>query len=166
MKKSNNNSNEDRGLTLVEVLVATSIILIFLVALFLTHNLYLKIAFSNRSAVKAIALAEESLEAMRFLRDSSWSANLVPLSLGTNYGMIFGLGTWQTTTTDIWVDDTFERVITLSAVYRDASGGIVSTGGTLDPDTLLVVSRVSWPNNSGATTTKSISTYLTNLFEN
>lgn len=163
MEKSNQKS--DLGLTLVEVLLATSIILVFLLAIFGVHNLYLRTAFSNGEILKAVGLAEESLEAMRFLRDVSWDDNIAPLILGTDYDLVFSAGSWQVTTADNWVDNIFERTVRLSAVYRDASGDIVSSGGTLDPNTLLVVSSVSW-SNGVATTTKSISTYLTNLFDN
>ncbi len=157
------NKNSSSGLTLVEVLIATSIMLAFLLALFGVQNLYLKTAFSSGEVIQATELAEESLEVMRFLRDSSWDANIVPLSLGVNYGLVLDAGTWQATTTNIWVDGTFERTVVLSAVYRDSSGDITSGGGgTLDPGTLLVVSNVSWWKD-GATTTKSISTYLTDL---
>jgi len=159
---NNLNKNSSSGLTLVEVLIATSIILAFLLALFGVHNLYLKTAFSNGEVIQATELAEESLEVMRFLRDSSWDANIVPLSLDVNYGLVLDLGTWQATTTNIWVDNTFERTVVLSAVYRDPSGDIAPGGGTLDPGALLVVSNVSWWKD-GATTTKSISTYLTDL---
>ena len=153
------------GLTLVEVLVATSIILVFLLAFFGAYNLYLRAAFSNGEVVKAIGLAEEGVEALRFIRDSSWSIKIVPLSLDTDYYLIFQGGEWQTSSTNIFVDNLFERKVRLSAVYRDASRDIVSSGGTLDPDTRLVISSVSWL-KAGATTTKSISTYLTNIFAN
>src|SRR3989338_1492247 len=86
MNNSNKSSNE--GLTLVEVLIATSIISAFLLALFGVHNLYLKTALSNGEVIKATGLAEESLEVMRFLRDSSWSANIAPLSLGRIEGRL------------------------------------------------------------------------------
>jgi len=162
--KRNPNKNSNPGLTLVEVLIATSIILVFLLALFGVHNLYLRTALSNGEVIKATELAEESLEVMRFLRDSDWATNIASLSLDTNYFLVFGAGNWQTTTANIWVDNTFERKVVLSAVYRDGSGDIVSSGGTLDPDTILVVSSVSW-SKVGATTTKSVSTYLTNLFD-
>lgn len=158
------NRNFNNGLTLVEVLIATSIILVFLLALFGAHSLYLRTAFSNGEVIKAAELAEESLEAMRFLRDSSWNTNIASLTLETDYGLIFSAGSWQVSATDIWVDSIFERTVTLSAVYRDASGDIVSSGGTLDPNTVLVASSVSW-SERGATTTKSISTYLTNLLD-
>ncbi|MEX2013414.1 MAG: prepilin-type N-terminal cleavage/methylation domain-containing protein [Parcubacteria group bacterium] len=156
--------NLNDGLTLVEVMIATSIILVFLLALFGIHNMYLKTAFSGAKAVKAAYLAEESLEVMRFMRDSSWDENILPLALETNYGLVFNAGVWQTTTTDIWMDNLFERTVLLSAVYRDISGDVVSSGGTLDPDTRMVTVTVSWENGTG-TTTKSISTYITNLFD-
>ena len=162
MKNSSRNLN--LGLTLVEVLIAASIILAFLLALFGVHSLYLKTAFSNGKVIKAAGLAEESLEVIRFLRDSSWDTNIASLAFNTDYSLIFDAGGWQVVTSNIWVDNLFERKVRLSAVYRDASGEIVSSGGTLDPDTVLVVSTVSW-SSGGATTTKSISTYLTNLLD-
>ncbi|KKU20949.1 MAG: hypothetical protein UX31_C0024G0018 [Candidatus Nomurabacteria bacterium GW2011_GWA1_46_11] len=165
MKRSSKSLDGHRGMTLVEVLIATSIILVFLLALFGVHNLYLKTAFSSGNVVKAVELAEESLEVMRFLRDSSWSANIATLSLDTDYYLTFGQGEWQVTTSNIWVDNIFEREIRFSAVYRDASGDIVPSGGVFDLGTLLVVSSVSWSSSAG-TTTKSISTYLTNIFDN
>lgn len=162
----NLNKNPNSGLTLVEVLIATSVILVFLLAFSSVHNLYLKTAFSNGEVIKATELVEESLEVVRFLRDSSWNTNITPLSLDTDYHLVFEGGEWQVTTTEALIDNLFERVVTLSAVYRDdVSADIVSGGGTLDPGTLLVVSSVSW-SSGGATTTKSISTYVTNIFTN
>ncbi|MDO8569949.1 MAG: prepilin-type N-terminal cleavage/methylation domain-containing protein [bacterium] len=160
----NLNKNAHPGLTLVEVLIATSIILVFLLAFFGVHNLYLKTAFSNGEIIKATALAEESLEVIRFLRDSSWDTNIVPLSLDVDYYLVFVGGVWQVTTANIFIDNIFERKVRFSAVYRDSSGDIVASSGTIDTNTLLVVSSVSWLNGV-ATTTKSISTYLTNLFD-
>lgn len=163
MKSIKNNLNH--GLTLVEVLIATSIILVFLMALLGAHNLYFQTALANGEVVKGAYLAEEGVEVVRFLRDSSWDTNIAPLVLDTDYYLVWTGGTWQTTTTQSLIDSVFERTITLSAVYRDVSADIVSSGGTLDPNTLLVVSSVSWPKN-GVTVTKSISTYLTNIFDN
>lgn len=149
---------------MVEVVIAAAIILVAVVTLLGVHNLYLKVALSSGNAAKAAYLAEEGIEAVRYLRDSSWSANIASLSLGVPYGVVFSGGNWATTTTNIYVEN-FQRTLVFSSVSRDSSGDIVSSGGTLDPDTLLLVSSVSWP-SSGATTTQSISTYLTNLYEN
>ncbi len=157
--------NFNLGLTLVEVLIAASIILIFLLALFGVNSLYLKTAFSNGEVVKATMLAEESLEAVRFLRNSSWNVNIEPLSLDTDYFLTFASGSWGVDTTNIFIDNLFERKLRLSSVYRDINGDIVSSGGTLDSNTLLVVSSVSWQAGE-ATTTRSISTYITDLYDN
>ena len=157
--------NLNTGLTLVEVLIATSIILTFLVTLFGVHNIYLKTVSFNVESVKAIYLAEEGLEVVRFLRDSSWTDNISTLALDTDYYLVFESGTWQTTSTNTLIDDTYDRTITLSEVYRDASGDIVSSGGTLDQETKLVTSSVSWENRS-VTSTKFVSTYIVNLFNN
>ena len=157
--------NLNDGLTLVEVMIATSIILVFLLALFGTHNMYLKTAFSGAKTVKAAYLAEEGIEVIRFLRDSSWETNILALSTAIDYSLVFESGLWRSTTTDVFIDDIFERKIVLSEVYRNSSAEIVSSGGTLDPDTRMITVIVSWGNGT-ATTTKSISTYITNLFDN
>jgi len=137
----------NKGLTLVEVVIASAIILAAVVGLLSVHSLYLKVALANAQTVKAAYLAEEGLEEIRFLRDSSWSINIANLTSTTTY------------------IDGFQRTITLDAVYRDSSDDIVSAPGTLDANTKLVSASVSWP-KGGATTTKTISTYLTNIYEN
>ena len=136
-----------RGLTLVEVVIASAIILAAVVALLGVHSLYLKTALENAQTVKATYLAEGGLEEIRYLRDDSWSANILNLTSTATYF------------------DNFQRTITLGAVYRDNNDDIISSGGTLDPNTKLVTAAVSWL-KAGATTTKSISTYLTNIYEN
>ena len=153
------------GITLVEVVVATSVSLIVLISLFAAHSSYLKTAFATGSAVKASYLAEEGLEAIRFLRDSSWTTNIAPLNVGSNYYLTFSLGTWSVGTVNVFIDSVFERQFVLSDVYRDSSFRIVSSGGTLDPQTKKVTVNVSWKKGV-ATTTKTISTYITNLWDN
>ena len=132
---------------MVEGVIAAAIILGAVLALLGVHNLYLKTALSNGEALKAVYLAEEGIENIRFLRDVSWSTN------------ISGLTSLSTTI------DNFYRTVTLSEVNRDANSDIVSSGGTVDINTKLVVSSVSWWNGV-STTTKSISTYITNLYAN
>lgn len=155
--------NFQSGLTLVEVVIASAIILTAVLTLLGVHNFYLKSALSNAETVKAVHLMEEGIEAMRYFRDDSWEAKVETLSLNTPYGLVLSGGTWQTTS-NLWVGS-FTRSVTLASVQRNASGDIVSSGGALDPDTLLVTATVSWPSR-GATTTKAMSTYLTNLYGN
>jgi Tfp pilus assembly protein PilV len=158
-----NIARSQKGFALVEVLIASAIILGAVLALLGVYSLYLRVALSNSEAVKAAYLAEESLEAVRFWRDVSWNNKIAPIAKGTAYGLSFALGMWATTT-DLTLGS-FERSIMISPVYRDASSDIVSSGGTLDTDTVLVTSSVSWW-KGGATTTKTVATYLTNLYGN
>ncbi len=135
-----------KGMTLVEVVIAASIILGAVLALLAVHSLYIKTALANADRIKSVLLAEEGLEDIRFLRDSSWSVNIANLSATST------------------VIDNFIRTITLSPVYRDANSDIASSG-TSDSNTKLVTSSVSWWAGS-ATSTKSLSTYITNLYGN
>lgn len=152
-----------QGLTLVEVLIASAIVLLSVVVLLGVHSLYLKTALDNGETIKAAYLAEEGVEAMRYLRDASWTMNIIPLTLDEPYGLALN-NAWATDATSMWVGS-FYRTVTLSAVERNAQDDIVSSGGTLDPNTKLLTVSVSWPSR-GATTTKTISTYLTNLHDN
>lgn len=151
-----------RGISLVEVVISTAIILFFLTALIGVHNIYLRIGLTNSSAIKAAFLAEEGVEAVRFLRDASWEDNIEVLDLDTDYFLAFSSNAWALTTDNVYIDDTLERVIQFDPVYRDAEGHIVTSGGSLDEGILLVRVLVSWAGDS-ATTTRSVSTYLTNF---
>ena len=152
------------GLSLIEVMIAASIVLVTVLALLAVFNLYFKTALTNGEAIKGAYLAEEGIEAIKFLRSSSWGNSIATLTPGTAYSVTFNGTTWQTATSNFWIDG-FDRRITLRAVYRDGNDDIVSSPGTLDLNTLLVTSSVSWL-SVGATTTKSISTYITNLYDN
>jgi len=151
------------GFTLVEVLISASIILISTVAVIGVHSLYLKTALNNAESIKATYLVEEGIEVIRFWRDSSWNNKIKSITQGTAYGLTLIGSTWSTTTNQYI--GSFQRRVTLSAVNRSASNDIVTSGGTLDPNTLLVTSSVSWA-KGGATTTKTIATYITNLYGN
>lgn len=157
-------TQRNQGITLVEVLVASAIILSAVVTLVSVHALYLRAAFTSANAMKAAYLMEEGIEAIRYLRDASWEENIGALSIGIPYGIVFANNSWEASTTAMHADG-FERKITLRTVYRDAEDDIALVGGILDPDTLLVTAQVSWWTGN-ATSTKSISTYISNLYEN
>jgi prepilin-type N-terminal cleavage/methylation domain-containing protein len=158
--------NKKKGLSLIEVLVATSIILIFFTALVSVYNSYLRSARTNINTIKAVYLADEGIEAVKFLRDSSWSTNIAPLTSGGTYYLTFATTTWNVSNSNLFIDGVFERKFSVTNVNRDpVTFDIVSSGGAIDYDTKLVNVSVSWAVN-GATTTKTVSTYITNLFAN
>ena len=152
-----------KGFSLAEAVVVAAIASSFIVVLSYVNTNYLNYAYSQSSLIQANFLAEESLEAMRFLRDKSWSANIASLTPGQDYFLYWNGSTWSATTTT-QTPSGFWRTIKVENVYRD-SGDNISSSGTLDPGTKLVTASVSW-SLKGATTTKQFQTYLANVFNN
>lgn len=155
----------NKGLSLVEVVIATSIIVAAFLSLVAVYNIYLSRTKINIQNLKAVYLAEEGIEAVKYLRDQSWSTNIVTLNTSTNYYFAFENGYWKATTTNTFIDNTYERKFILQNVNRDVTDDIVSNGGTVDSGTRLLTVSVSWF-YKGATTTKSIATYVTDVFGN
>ncbi|MEK7066025.1 MAG: hypothetical protein AAB965_00445, partial [Patescibacteria group bacterium] len=82
------------------------------------------------------------------------------------YSLAFVNSMWTSTTTGYgrYIDGDFDRTFVLSNVYRNSSDSIASSG-TLDSGTKKLVVSVSYRTLLG-TTTKTMSTYITNLFSN
>ena len=157
--------NYKKGSLLIEAVVSVSVALLMLLAIIGTFSLTLRSAIVNSDRAQAAYLEEEGLEIIRILRDDSWNGNIASHSSGTNFYLGFNGTTWKATTTDTYIDNIFERKAVLTDVYRDNNQNIVSSGGTLDTKTKKATISVSWSSAVG-TTTKSISTYFTNIFNN
>ena len=160
-----NKKYSEDGSVLLEALVVTSIFLIIILGLAGTLSFIVKASLANVMKIQASYLAEEGLEAVRLLRDASWAMNIAGEVSGVPFYLNFNGSSWVKTAVNTYVDETFERKTTFSDVYRDSSQNIVSSGGTLDPNIKKVTVAVYW-NSYGATTTRSLSTYITNVFSN
>lgn len=158
---------------MIEVVIGTTIIGVGILALVNAYNFYLQVMIHNTPNIQATYLLEESIETMRLLRDQSWNSNIATLSVASSskYYLSFSTTTskWSVTTTVLsLIDKQFERTINASSTYRNASHNIVpkgTSGSTLDASTTLITAKVSWLDNNG-TTTKTLSSYLTNIFGN
>ena len=153
------------GFVLIEALVASGILAIILAGVIGAFLFTLHSALGNTAQVQSAFLAEEGIEAVRILRDTSWTTNIASHTSGTQWYIAFGTSTWQGTSTNRYIDNTFERKVVLADVYRDSNQAITSSGGTLDTNTKKITVSISWQSN-GATTTRSLSEYLTNMFIN
>jgi Tfp pilus assembly protein PilV len=151
-----------RGFGLIEVIIAAAIIVVGILALIQGYTIYVSYAVANSHIVQSAYLAEEGLEVMTLFRDNGWTANISPLSTTTTYFLVFNGSKWATTTTPGYVDEVFERTINLQDVFRESDGSIVESGGTYDPNTRKVTVAISHRQGSG-TTTKSMSTYISNI---
>lgn len=158
---------------MVEVVVGSAIISVGILGLIGVYNYYLQIMVHNTPNIQAAYLLEEGIESARLLRDQSWNDNIATLSVATStqYYLVFNTTTskWTTTSGNVaLIDGLFDRTITASSTYRNSNHDIVpkgTSGATLDASTTLITAKVSW-RSGGATTSKSISAYLTNIFGN
>ncbi len=149
----------NKGMSLLEVVIGSAVLL-SLVSLIAVYGVHLRIALSTTPKMEAVLLAEEGLEAVRFMRDSGWSTKIATLTSNTPYYLYLSGSGWVSTTTNTYIDSIFERKFILSDVYRNGTSDIVSSG-TLDANTKKVSVSVSWSDH-GATTTTALYTYLTN----
>lgn len=152
------------GFTLVEVLVACSIISVS--TLSLMHGAQKGITLSSDALSKSQAsfLLEEGAEAVKSIRDDSWTT-ISNISPNTPYYLFFNTTSnkWELVNSNLLIDAVFERSITISSVERNSDDDIVSSGGTEDPRTKKVTVNVSW-NSSGRQMSKSLSFYLADIF--
>ena len=159
-----NKNKTNRGMGLVEIIVGSAIIMSGVMVIIATYNTYVSYALSNERNVEAGYLLEEGMEAMTFLRDKSWTANIVPLSTTTTYYLNWNGSYWATTTTAQYVDGIFLRSVGITDVKRDGSDHIASSG-TYDPNTKQISATVAyWQGH--ATTTKTIYTFISNIYGN
>lgn len=152
------------GFGLLEIVIASAIISIFVFSFIGVFQNALRVSGDSTKEIQASFLIEEGLEAVRIMRDSGWQANIAPLAPATDYYFEFANSTWQATSSNIYIDGLFERKFILNDVYRDGNDDI-AVSGTFDPNTKQVSSFVSWLGRGG-TTTRTVSTYMTNLFSN
>jgi hypothetical protein len=158
--------NSTAGFTLIEIILATSIITTFLVSISMYYKKILDVSHDTTRHIQSGFLLEEGVEVVKLLRDTSWSTKIATLSTTTTYYLYWSSGTWTSTTTKQVVENVFTRSFTVADVTRDVSDNIASSG-TFDPASKKVMFTVTWPRKgSRATTTESAETYIMNLFNN
>ncbi len=170
MNKSQRFKNEKylfrAGFGLVEAVIGIALISVFLVGITAVARFSSRLVFSAESELQATFLLEEGVDAVKGLRDASWTSNIAPLFIDTDYWLQFGGNAWALTpSVKPFIDGRFDRRVKVFTVLRDSSDDIVVSGGTADPNTKKITVSVSWFDR-GATTTETASTYISNLFSN
>ena len=153
------------GFSIVEVMVAISIAVMFFLAIYEMILFSNKITANSLRRVEAVNFAQEGVEAIRTIRDNSWSTNLAGVVNDTNYYLAILGGKWTISqTTAPLLNNIFTRTIKFYGVNRDVDGNI-SVSGTADSKTKKVVSTVSWTER-GQSYNVSLETYITNFLSN
>ena len=156
-----------KGLGLIELLITVSIISIAMFAFAQAAIVFLRAANISSQPQVAAQLAQEGIEAVRSLRNESWSANIASLTVGTQYYPIISSDSWQLDTVDPGpLQEKFTRFVKFSSVERDFNDDIVSSGGTVDADTLQVKVTIQWTDEREQVRNFDLVTYLTNFLGN
>ena len=150
----------ESGIALVEVIVGIAITGLVLVFVSHTITLFVTGAAETRTRTKALYLAEEGVEVMRYMRDSDWNIIDTELSNDTSYYLTVATTSLATTTTPEIIDGTYTRSFSLSEVRRDADDDIVSSGGTVDSHSRFITFSVGW-----GTATVTLPSLLTNIHD-
>lgn len=155
------------GFTIIEIVLGIGMLTMFLVTNTYYFKKILDLSQETTRSIQSGFLLEEGIEAVKILRDTSWATNIKPLTPGIKYYLLWTGSTWSTTTQPQVIETVFTRSFTLSSVNRDGSDNIVASGGSPDAGTMKVVVDVAWTSKANrATSTKSVETYITNLFNN
>ncbi len=153
---------QKNGFGLIETIIGASLVTIIIVGIGSVSRSALNLSKHNLEETKAQFLLVEAAEALRAQRDNGWNY-ISSLSTSTAYYILFSTSTtqWISTTTKIVIDGTYTRTVNLSDVFRNGTDDIVPSG-TYDNGSKKGRISVSW-NTTGATTTKTLDLYLTNL---
>jgi len=149
------------GQALVELLVALALTAIMLPALFAGFASARGGRAQQESRFIATMRAREAKEALRVARESGWENVAVN---GTYHPVISG-STWALSANSEVIDGQ-TRSIVIADGYRDGSGAITSSGGTIDPSTKKITITVSWDGlfSSSVTATFFLTRYTSLVF--
>lgn len=152
------NNVRQSGVSLIEVIIATSVVAIMIVAVGFSVTAYVSARAALLNDAKSLYLAEEGYEILRALRDDDWSV-IEALTVGDTYSFDMAPTTMAISPTIEVIDGEFYRSFVVDTVERDGNDDIdFSGGGAADAGARLVTVSVFGP-----TGTTSLSAVLTNL---
>lgn len=153
------------GFTLLEILIGAGIITASFLGVLTVFDRLGRASRQMVELTQAGFLLTEGLEAARSWRDLGW-ANLGAWPEAVEYYLVWNGDRWATSTANLFLDGRFERKVAVTTAARDnGTKNIVPSGGTADPGSKLVTVTVAW-SAAGATTTKTVASYLTNILAN
>lgn len=152
------------GFGLMEVVIATAILTIVGSSFTYFYTGALDLSQRTTALVQSNLLLEEGVEVVRLMRDDGWTSGIESLATSTEYHLSFSGTSWISTSTNTLIDGIFDRTITFNDVYRDGNQDLTSQAlGSYATGTKQVTVSVTW--FDGVTSTRSVSTYISNIFE-
>lgn len=128
-----------KGQSLIELMIAFGLTAILLPVLLTAMVASRQGKPQQTQRMQAAGFLKEAAEALRSVREADWSnvaqnGEYHPQVSGSSWALAAGPETVSG----------FTRKITIGSVFRDATGNIVDSGGTLDASTKKVTMSVSW----------------------
>ncbi len=155
----------NKGISIVEIIVASAIISVSVIGIVGAIQVYLKIVYQNTRETQAVLLLDESAEALQYLRDDSYETYITDSDLNTPYSLFWNGTGYELGTSTITLPYEMTRTVTFTEVRRSSSDQIVLSGGDVDDDTVVANIDISWPYKD-ATTTISSQVLLHNIYDN
>lgn len=153
-----------KGMSIVEIVIASAIIAVCVTGIVGAIQIYLKIVYQNSRQSQAVLLLSEAAEALQFLKDESYSAQISNKTPGTNYYLLWNGSDYELKTTPVSLPFGIVRKINFEEVRRDSTDQIVSSGGTVDSQTKKAIIEITWPYKDEIKTLKS-EVLLHNIYE-
>jgi hypothetical protein len=159
--RNNKKQSISVGFGLLEVIVAVGVWAFLAGAGIMMITGSMRLNSQSTDEDQATLLAAEGLDATRTIKKIGWITPFLVTSCTTGCGVATVSGTWGYAGTVNSIGK-FTRQIFVTNVNRDTSGNIVDSGGTVDPDTYKVESKVIWNRTPVVTGMISLVSYLTN----
>ena len=151
-----------RGMGLIEILIVVAILGIGFSAIISFLIFSRGVSHQTIRNTEATSLAEEGVEAVRRMRDQSWS-NVS--AAGTYYPVISG-GSWTLDGSDPGpINNLYTRTVRFDNVYRNDANDNIAASGTLDSNSKKLTIRVFWQEGSRNKEVV-LTTYITNFLNN
>ena len=150
-----------QGSALTEVVLVAAILSVVSLVFLGTFSTLSRFHERDLFTIKGELLAEEGMEAIRFIKDGDWNI-LSGLIAGNQNYLALSPSSWSVTTIPEIIDGVFHRSFRVYSVSRDVSDDIVTSNGTVDSNTLRISVSVDW-NWRGATSTANYQSIMTNI---
>lgn len=133
-----------RGISIVEIVIASAIIAISVVGIIGAIQVYLKVVYQNTRETQAVLLLDETAEALQYMRDDSFSTHFDSITPGNTYTIFWNASGYELSTSTVMLPYEMTRTVVFSEVERDANDQI-SSSGSVDDDTLKAAITIAWP---------------------
>lgn len=149
----------EKGLGIIEIVVAVAVLVVAATGIFLLAKFSLQAQRAVTLERRATLIAREALAVARFERDGDWDT-FAGKPVDTFLYPTFSVNSASLSTINPGtVDGIFTSTVTLSTVYRDVSGNIAPTGAS-DAGAREVTIAVTWTSPFGNTADVTVETYL------